>query len=259
MPLRRTRPEDKSQEWRPKKSVRLYLDDVDEILAVMRQVDDEVRIRTAEHVGTIVNAEELKEAGPSTLDSLELQAGSKTAGMIIQFWDALDEVDSRSEESAIFVRLSRPVVIRITPRDDLKLAGAAQAIHELLSRRQTRTGGLAPGTTAMDRFIAVVALFVLSAVLSRSLFRLAFGAPEGRDALPSFLIPFMLLAALVVGLYFSYRLFFGTNRAPSATIVLAYRADAPTWWDRNRTPVLIGLTTNLVVAAVFFLLGLWLA
>lgn len=65
----------------------------------------------------------------------------------------------------------------------------------------------------------------------------------------------ILLAAFVA---VAGRMAAGPNRAPRATIVLAYRADAPTWWERNRTPVLIGLVTNVGTGLLSFLLGLWL-
>ena len=64
---------------------------------------------------------------------------------------------------------------------------------------------------------------------------------------------------MLVGLFavMLWRKLRGPNKAPQATIVLAYRAEAPTWWERNRTNVLVSLATNTVVGALFFLVGLW--
>jgi hypothetical protein len=45
------------------------------------------------------------------------------------------------------------------------------------------------------------------------------------------------------------------NPRPKGTVVLAYRIEAPTWWDRNRTALGISLATNVAVAILFFLIG----
>ena len=50
---------------------------------------------------------------------------------------------------------------------------------------------------------------------------------------------------------------FGTNRTPSGVTVLAYRSDAPTWWEQNRSAVILSLVTNAVVGVIFFALGIW--
>lgn len=251
MPLRRIRPEDRSQEWRPRKSVRLYFDDLDEILAAMRQIDDEVRVRAGAFVGTIAKAEDLNEAGPGNLKPLELAAGS--------------------EDRAIAVRLSRPVAVRIARRDDYQLAGAGQAIHDLLNRCHTRAGGWSfgglPSGSAPAETDDFVTRLTMPAAAASALLGTATAATiggavafiESGEDVPPFLAPFIVLATVFAALYSVYKLFLGPNRAPSARIVLAYRADAPTWWERNRTPLLISLTTNVVVAAIFFVLGRWLA
>ena len=76
MPLQRLRPEDKSEVWHPRKSVRLYLDDVDDILAVLKHTDPHVAATTADFAGGIDTAEELKVTGQRTLSDLLLAAGS---------------------------------------------------------------------------------------------------------------------------------------------------------------------------------------
>lgn len=238
MPLRRITPEENHQRWWPRKSVRLYLDDLDDITAVMRQVDNEVRVKTDEFAGTITTAEELRDAKPRSLDPLLLVAGS--------------------EERNILVQLSRPVVVQITPGEDLHLIGAAQAILALLTRRHTLTGGWSlPRPISPRHFLPVMAatVFYTAAYLGGYA---ASGADFTGPTAPV-LLEWVVILTLSFATFMAYRLVFGKNMTPSATIVLAYRADAPTWLERHRTPILIALITNVVVAALFLLLGLWLA
>jgi hypothetical protein len=236
VPLRRIRPEDKKQEWRPRRSIRLYLDDVEDILAVMRQVesDPEVVVQTPVYEGTISGAEELKEAGPDRLNVLSLGVGTN--------------------ERHIVVLLFPPVRVGITPRDDLQLSGAGQAIHHLLSLRQTRTGGGAPWLSAPLRSRLWLPLIVISVAVTTvsGALQVLFSEHVADFTGPIFAATMVITALLSL----AYQLFFGTHPRPRAEIILAYRADAPTWWERNRTTVLISLTTNVVVAGVFFVLGL---
>ena len=230
MPLVRRRPEDKTGRWQPKKSVRLYLDDVDEILAIMRQVSDEVHAGTDDFSGTIAQADELKATGQRTIDGLDLSSENPQRGM--------------------WVHLRRPAHVRIVPRDDLGLAGAAQKVQDVLGRNQERLGGwdLTRSEVATGVLIVVSPLwlgFFLGAVLAGSGLR------------PLLLA--LAAGALAVLVFTPLRKLLGRNSEPQATVVLAYRAEAPTWWERNRTAVLVGLATNAAVGAVFFLLGLWVA
>lgn len=226
MSLTRKRPEDKSEQWQPATSVRLYLDDIDEILAILRQLGPAVSADAGDFAGEIASAEELKQlqAEGSSLHSLVLQAGSQ-AGQIR-------------------VRLRCPVAVRIEPRDDLRLAGAGRQIHELLNRRELRSRG------SNDVLFLYVVCFGIIAAAWIALFL-------GVDAA---LMNVGAVSGLTVGVLTSGVLsLFGRTNEPEATVVLAYRREAPTWWEKNKTSVLIGLATNLVVAAVFLVLGLWLA
>ncbi|HEY5266245.1 MAG TPA: hypothetical protein VIJ40_05465 [Acidimicrobiales bacterium] len=57
-------------------------------------------------------------------------------------------------------------------------------------------------------------------------------------------------AALIIGIAY-----FGRNPSPRGTVVLAYRADAPTWWQRNRAAATISFASSLISGIAFFLLG----
>lgn len=243
MPLQRLRPEDKTEVWRPRKSVRLYLDDVDEILAVLKHTDHSVAAVTPDFAGGIETAEELKTTGQRTLTDLVLAAGSK--------------------DHNVSVELKTPVTVRIVPKDALDLAGASQRVQDVLSSRQERLGGWHLGSDSeWFRIVAslMIAGFTLAGTAIATTTSTAGDQPEGDIdwAISGWLLGaaglvLLLLLSLVIG-----RKATGPNRNPRATVVLAYRLDAPTWWERNRTTVLIGLVTNVGTGLLFFLLGLWL-
>jgi hypothetical protein len=80
------------------------------------------------------------------------------------------------------------------------------------------------------------------------------GSGDGSDT-----VVLWLLLGLIVGLLLLWT-FIGLIRAnpsPEAVVMLAYRSEAPTWSQRNQTQVVLGVVTNVVVGAVFFVLGLW--
>ena len=130
MPLTRRRPEDKSERWQPRKSVRLYLDDIDEMLAVIRQVTTDVHVETEEFAGTLLTGEELKVAGRRSVDGLTLSTGTTERGIV--------------------VNLHRPVSVRIAPRDELGLAGAMQKVQVVLTSREKRFGGWHFGSSQFE-------------------------------------------------------------------------------------------------------------
>lgn len=230
--LTRRRPEDKSEVWHPRKSVRLYLDDVDDVLAVLQQTDPKVGVLTPDFAGHMYRADELKVTGQRTLDDLVLTAGSQDHG--------------------ISVELKRPVSVRIEPSDALDLTGARQKIQEVLSRSQERFGGWDVNTASNEVVGAAISGLVLLGLLVTSQGETRTSGWLWREALVA-LIP-LALAAVAFG-----RKLTGPNKRPRATVVLAYRAEAPTWWERHHTAVTISLVTNVLVAAVFFLLGRLLA
>ncbi len=241
MPLSRKRPEDKTERWQPRKSVRLYLDDIDELVAVMgRAIGTKVVADTDDFSGPVSDAAELKAAGTHELSSLTLSAS------------AFGGIDEPEEQRAIGVRLARPVNAVITPRDDLQLLGAHQAIRDLLTRRQTRFGGVGFGGDMDSAPFYLQFPAVVGALLGLSGLLFTLEVPRAVS------IGGVALLVSVPAGYVVLRALTGPNRAPIARVILAYRSEAPTWWERNRTAVVVGLATNAVVGLGFFLLGLWL-
>lgn len=240
MPLTRRRPEDKSDVWHPKKSVRLYLDEVDEILAVLKHTDPQVEVTTPDFEGKISTAEELKVAGQTALTDLTLSAGNNEYG--------------------ITVELRQPLCVRIVPRDAFDLAGAGQRVQDVLSRRQERFGGWhLTGDAGDPLHIAPAVAGVAASIIAVLSLETGLADSSSRERPASsvsgwvWLVGAGLLAILVLVLLL--RKMTGPNRSPRATVVLEYRADAPTWWERNRTSVLIALATNAATSLLFFLLG----
>jgi hypothetical protein len=237
MPLTRKRPEDKSQRLQPRRSVRLYLDETDEVLGVMQKFGD-VRADTNDFVGVVDQASDLKAAGTKVLRSLTLHVeGDGTRSMTVE--------------------LGQPVGVTITPSDDLELAGAAQAVRSTIAACQTKLGGISRNADDPERAQQRVALFAVPGVLAIVSGLILTLDPENRAENGGLL---WTMLGVSLGLLFIAILvaLLGANPSPSGTVLLAYRSEAPTWWQRNGTAVVLGLITNGVVGAAFFILGLWL-
>jgi len=220
MPLTRRRPEDKSEWWRPKKSVRVYLDDIDALLAILHQVSGEVTADTGDFSGTITSANELRVVGQTSIDKLELKA--------------------ERDDVQFDVWLKDPVMVRISPKDDIRLTGALQAVQGVMEKAHMPLGGsplLASGVGG-PLLIALWIGFLFAAYY----IGIAYAGP--------------IVLAILVASAFGTRLL-APNRQPGVIILLTYRSEAPTWWQRNRTAVLISLATNVLTGAAFFALGLW--
>lgn len=222
MGLVRLRPEDKTSIWRPRRSVKLYLDDVDELLAVGRPLGGLIATTSDfRSDGPLVTANDLRQISQSSINRLVL----------------------RTESGNLSVSLAEPVAVAIESHEDLTLVGARQRIVEILNDRQTPLGGLQweIWSVVLPPFLFVVAF--LSITLRSQL-------SAGRSFIWFFGGAVIGLLLIIWGLGR-----FGNSGHPTATVILATRAEAPTWWKRNRTAVLIGLATNGVVGLAFFLIG----
>jgi hypothetical protein len=228
--LERKRPEDKSELWRSPTGVRCYLDDIDDILTVLREIG-EVRAETPDFHGTIVSAAELKAAGKQQLTELTLT--------------------SKAGHGHVTVRIGEAVGVVLSPRDDLVLVGAADRIRRALQRRQSKWRTLR--STNISPWLAVLGAFVALLLTSLSASQIAQALPQDSSAGST-----VAIIVLVLGVFVAVTLGRAavTYRA-SGVVVLAPRAEAPTWWERHRTEIAIGLATNAVVGVLFFVLGLW--
>jgi hypothetical protein len=230
VPLERKRPEDKSRRWRPKKSVRLYLDEVDEILGVLRNVNDEVRVETAEYVGKIRATSELEAISGRTLSSIKLTSL---------------RVDTPDHE--ISFETDPVVQIYLSPSDSLELSGASQRIQEIVNQCQTRFAGSNRGH---GRHVVSLVFGCSVGLMAATL-----GTEEATGYGVSLILP------VAIGLCVAWtmdRSMLALSPGPQGTIVLAYRNEAPTWCKRNKTAVGVSLATNLISGVVFFLLGKWI-
>jgi hypothetical protein len=227
--LERKRPEDKTAIWRPRRSVRLYFDEIDEILAVLGQMHQEVAADTPDFSGPITSSEELKVVGSNRLTDCSLTADEKDRG--------------------IGVILSKPVTVRISPSDDLALSGASTRIQAILNKCQLRFGGGYSGRMLAGFLAACISISAISFGLLVSSGQSSTAFNPGSTYLGLLGgVALLIVVRLGVGV-------FGRNPDPKGTVVLAYRVEAPTWWDKNRTAVGISLGTNVAVAVFFFFLG----
>ncbi len=252
--LNRKRPEDKSDQWRPRRSIRCYLDDVDEILSTVKDIG-EIEVDTGDFLGVISSADELRVVDTRTLDDLTISVTS---------------VEARLE-----VNIAPQAKIVLAPRDNLLLQGAAQRVQSVLRARMLRFGALNGGTTssawAESPLFATIGGLAMAATLLG--FGLTLGSmstensansaatAEGAGASTAlsaggwvaafFAIATVLALALALGAWGR----FGWTSDPRGTLVVAYHDEVPSFWRQNKTAIIIGLTTNVIVGFLFFFLG----
>jgi hypothetical protein len=228
MALTRKRPEDKTERWQPRRSVRVYFDDLDAILATIRKAmdDDKVLVDTGEFSGLIDGVSDLKET---------------TSAPRIDQCNLISRHAGDDGEKMISVSLGPSTVVSVSPFDDFRLSGAKKQLEDILNKSQRRFGGydFGPGWIAWV-VVALVVFPVLSGLVQHS-------ASKGLACFAG-----ACLGALALVIMFCVLM---KNDRPKATIILSYRQDAPTWWQQNHTAVLISLATNLVVGVTLFFIG----
>ena len=210
--------------------MRLFLDDVDEMVAMLSKFGD-VTATSADFSGPLLRGDDLSVlSGPEVRESLRLTAG---------------EPDRR-----LTVGVAGPAYVEQMPADDLELSGAAQRIGEIFDRRWRAFGALSMSLDVESpRDLIGIILGVAVGLSSGSIMGDGDFSTKTRVLVGVGVYTWVLLGT-------GFHALFGRNKRPRATLVLAYEADAPSWWRVNRTAILLGLATNAVVGAVFFVLGL---
>jgi hypothetical protein len=233
-----TAPPNADTEWNPveveaiQKSVRLYLDDVDEILKVFRSLG--AAAARAERDNTwrrqFISADDLAEM-------LTKNDERSISGLILS-------PSLPGKDRSLTVRLVQPVQIVYFPPDDAPVQSAVHKLVKLLSRREVRNGGVSLGAdtltkAAFRQIVLVGSLFVILGVISG-----AVGAVGmGHILFPALIV--VLLGILSVLLFAIRRIFFSRNPSPLAEIVLR----------RREEPLRHRLKEPIVANAISYLLG----
>ena len=113
--MRRRQPKDLSDSWKPRRSLRVYLDDIEELFELLGAVGN-VAAETKDFVD-IANADDLH-----TLDEDE-----DVNELLLKVSD---------DERSASVRLGRPTEIWISARNDYEMRGVFDAMRELLTKRE---------------------------------------------------------------------------------------------------------------------------
>lgn len=267
--MRRKKPEDRSQQWQPRRSVRLYLDDIEEIFAVLARLGGSVNAET-EDFTDIKEPDELRQIGESTkgqINNLIIKAGPSAPDeepvvvaelkpedalspttKVVEQWAAvsraaLERWRTGVDLPQITVHLRKPVHVRISS-DDNELVGASQRIQSILEQRMTRLGGWNEGSWG-----------VVTGVIGGALtFALAKLSPSVESAMEANFWIFVSVFAAFTFAAICLQAAFGKNSAPNARIITKTRAEAPTFWEQHRVDIAINVATTLLG----LLLGLWL-
>jgi hypothetical protein len=203
--------------WTSRRSSRIYLDEIDQIIGVMSQIGGKVEVDHPEFAGSIASGEDLKVIGGKRATNLTLKSFAP------------------GDRSITFIS-GWSTTVRISRADDQQLYGAFVQLKEIVRQ----------GTNFFN-WIAISLVPVVGGLVNVLLL----------GQRPFVTVAVAMSSIAVLTLVVRERLLF-TSRGRAAIdhhIVLDYRADAPTWWQRNRSAVLIGLALNVVTSAAFFALG----
>ena len=218
----------------------MYLDEIDEILAVMRSIGP-VEVETEDFTGEVESAADLKTAGKELLTELKLTVRDQIDGKE----DERQMTATAASHGGYLSYLRTELGTMITPGDDLPLVGAERQVQETMIRAQRRFGGLAGWFGIFASYVAgvYVALVVVDVTTKWS-------------TATAVLVGLVMGIALVTSVTL-LRATVGTNKNPSGVVLLVYRSEAPTWWHQNKTGIFISIATNVLVGIGFFLLGFW--
>jgi hypothetical protein len=171
----------------------------------------------------------------------------------------------RQQVEILKLELSRSSCVITATEPNLETSGAIEAIRTFLAGRRcmpawtypffhnTRyffsSSGRAPAGTPATAFLPVLLLIGAAVVEILAVLSIARGHGHGSSAPPfgwlSSLVIAIATAVVIVGLA-------GCVVMSKTVMFSATRAQAPTWWKRNRAQIVIGVVT----AAAFFVLGL---
>lgn len=246
MPLERKSPEDRSARWRPRKSVRLYLDELDRIIKIMEVVGSPVLADVGDFAGPIVSGDDLRIGDLERLKTCSLTAGPA--------------------DRSIKVTIGPMAEVEIAAEDDLGLTGASTRVQEVLNSCRRAAGGIGnrPDGSLSIPAVLALALFLTGVIVGLAVLTSggsgtsgAAVASAGSTAHTSdVLVRVLALVAVVLGVGLGAgAALVGPNAYPKGIVILAYRIEAPSWWTRNGTSVIIGLVTSTIVGVFFFWLG----
>jgi hypothetical protein len=256
--LTRKRPEDRSSTWRPRRSIRVYFDEVDEILGVLTQTGT-VTADTGDFKGPVSDASDLGVAGNRELHQCSLKSETDQGG-------------------SITVDLGQRAEVTISS-DDLTLSGASGQLQGILKPCLRKL--LRPGEVVADgKFVGISGLLIFVALLCLIFGPILFGTSfSSGSSTPTAGVSSTTTTLVVshnhangstnhdtqrfvgIGLIFLGLLLvvgtetLGKSLEPTGVVVLAYRKDAPSWWERNKTAVFINVVTSLIVGVVLLFIG----
>lgn len=256
MPLKRLTPTVKNLGH-----LRLWQDDLAEIIAIVQKLKD-VKITLEADKNQLTD-------GEADLPSLPLKLGNRLRYFTIKamqygihgFENGLPDNQLPEGKEILVVRLARNNCEIEAADPDLQAVAVINLIEEKVRKCRRvplwfphlRLAG--PSTSAAESWAGVivgacVAYLFLAGISMGSYFN---GHP-GQQIIPW---PGSIAAGIPVAVLL---LGFIATAARARTILLTQtRANAPTFWQENRTAIAINVVTNVVIAGAFFLLGLTVA
>jgi hypothetical protein len=177
----------------------------------------------------------------STRDYVDIRTADEFARVPEPIGDVT--LQSTSGDDHIVITLEGKPRVKISSRDNNDLLAVFSRVQTLLDNRRRLIPR--PSFRSLSDFLAIPAALALVSSLT-----VIFVGPENvRQSAP---LVWIFAAVL---LPFAVYLLAAITGEESSVIVPRYRSEAPTFWERHNAAIVISLATNIVVAAIFFLLG----
>lgn len=225
--------------------VRLWQDELAEIVRLMRQLDD---------VDVYVEADDY------VIDDIETdlpQIGSKR----VKYFKAIvKRADENGQAHSIMrLELSRKISHIEAEDPDLQTLGAMNAIISLTDRCQRlphgRLSNLLRGGYGLSwplvTFTSILVTFLAYLILYSITLVITYGIASNKAVqLPHpLIIPFWVISVL-----FGITWFIGATQA-KVTMYTGTRAEAPTWWQEHRSDIAINVSVSVLSLVVGVLIG----
>ncbi len=217
--------EDKSRKWTAGRSVRVYLDDIEELLRIGADVG-----------GFVAESREFASSAP--LES----AGELRVG----YQRSISGLHLRSSDSSVSVSIGWKSGVSVRPADDPRALGVFYEIQRILERCQV---GLP------HRVLLWMNYALLPTPLLTGLFALSYIRFSSHLFSVSGVASALVILSVAVALSMAAFKLIAAGFRVNDSIILTSRAESPTFLERHRAEMVIGLVTNLLVGFIFFVLG----
>ena len=211
------------------------MDDIAEIFEILSALDGGVSAETSDFA-EISSAGELGHLEVDEIYDLRMTAGAGDTQMKVE--------------------LGERARVTISQRNDPLLTGIVEQLRRVFGRRERPFGAWPRPDTLTDVFVVFVLAILVSFGVVGALFSEEVGGETRLRPAALWVLAGLGAASAMWALW---KTVYGRNPRPYAVVVAKWEKDAPTIWTRHGSAIMISLVTNVVVAVVFFFIGIWVS